>query len=285
MISSVRAGHARPIGCPDRLQGQQHRRPRRRAGTPAPPAGPGAPGPVASAAGPGKPRTPGDARRSPPRPEPAPAADGPVRRPPRRLSSASSRPVGPARNSSASSALNTPTWTLGPRSAVDWRGLVISTRASPTGTNGRSTSGSSASSNTSRQQSPSASSQRRTVWPASAASRPEPPTDSPAASATAVRPASRFAGIAGIDPGHQPPASRQLRPRVGGRQLRTTRTQRSRQQLHTPADPVQLGQQVRPRLETRRRPRDITHHELVTRRLPRRQPPGSAAPGHRPQAD
>ena len=77
-------------------------------------------------------------------------------------------------------------------SAIDSRATVISTRAAPSaGTNGSSRPGSSTPSNTSRRPLPSASSQCRTAWPASAAPGREPPTDSPAASATAASPASR----------------------------------------------------------------------------------------------
>ena len=107
--------------------------------------------------------------------------------------SSSARPVRSFRTASASSASNTSTGIAIPRFSADCRALVIITRAAPlTGTNGRSTSGSSASSNTSRQRSPSASSSCRTIRPALGVSRAEPPTCSPAASTTAARPASRL---------------------------------------------------------------------------------------------
>ena len=105
----------------------------------------------------------------------------------------SSRPVRPARNADASAALNTSTGTALPRFAADCRVLVISIRAVPwAGTNACSASGSDTSSNTSRQRSPSVSSQCRTVAAASVTPRPESSSVSPAASATAASPASRL---------------------------------------------------------------------------------------------
>ncbi len=106
---------------------------------------------------------------------------------------ASSRPVRPARTAKASSALNSSTGMALPRSVTGGRLLVISTLAvPPTGTNGRTTSGSDTSSNTRRHWSPSASSQFRTVAPVSLTSRPESPLGSPTASATAASPVSRL---------------------------------------------------------------------------------------------
>ena len=99
----------------------------------------------------------------------------------------------PARNADASAALNTSTGTALPRFAADRRVLMISTRAVPrAGTNACSTSGSDTSSNTSRQRSPSVSSQCRTVAAASMMPRPESSSVSPIASATAANPASRL---------------------------------------------------------------------------------------------
>ena len=73
---------------------------------------------------------------------------------------------------------------------------MTSTWAAPRpGITGRSTSRSSALSNTSRQRCPSASSRRRTKRPASAGSHPEPPSGSAAASATAARPACRLSAF------------------------------------------------------------------------------------------
>ncbi len=80
-----------------------------------------------------------------------------------------------------------------PRFAADCRLLVISTLAVPSaGTNGCRTSGSDTSSNTSRQRSPSVSNQCRTTAPASVMARPESPSVSPVASATAASPANRL---------------------------------------------------------------------------------------------
>jgi len=76
----------------------------------------------------------------------------------------SSSPVRPARKADASAALNTSIGTAFPRLAADCRVLMINTRAAPrAGTSACSISGSDTSSNTSRQRSPSVSSQSRTV--------------------------------------------------------------------------------------------------------------------------
>ena len=213
MTSMTPAAYADRVGSPGGLQGQQHCLRHALSGTaslPRPPPGPGNPRPAAPAASPGTPRTPGAARRSPPRPDPAPAADAPVRRPPprRRLrrpgrSGRPARPLPPR-------ALNTSTGTRVPSSATGSRATVISTRAAPTaGTNGRSRPRSSASSNTSRQRLPSASSQCRSAWPASAAPCREPPSDSAVASATAANPASRLSLSRALTHAisRQPPAS------------------------------------------------------------------------------
>ena len=77
-------------------------------------------------------------------------------------------------------------------------------------------------------------------------------------------------GFRGVDPGHQPPAVRQLRPRVCGRQLRSAGAQQPGRRVnhqYPGLSPVQLCQQVGPGLETRRLQRDITHDDLVARRL------------------
>ena len=99
--------------------------------------------------------------------------------------------------------------------------------------------------------------------PGSLASRPVPPSDSPAASATAARPASRFPVSRGTDPGHQPPALRHPSPRIRRRQLRLAHTRHPEDRTHPGIDPLQLRQQIGPRLETRRLSRDIAHHERL----------------------
>ena len=77
-------------------------------------------------------------------------------------------------------------------------------------------------------------------------------------------------GVRGVDPGHQPPAGRQLRPRVRGRQLcRPPALQPGRRVNHRYASTsaVQPREHAGPRLEARRLQRDITDHDLVTRYL------------------
>ena len=77
-------------------------------------------------------------------------------------------------------------------------------------------------------------------------------------------------GVRGVDPGHQPPAGRQLRPCVRGRQLcRPPALQPGRRVNHRYASTsaVQPGEHVGPRLEARRLQRDITHHDLMTHHL------------------
>ena len=197
----------------------------------------------------------------------------------------SSRPVRPVRNDSASSAPNTSAATAAVRFGAVCRVLMIRTCAVPSaGTNGDSASGSATSSNTSRQRSPSVSSRCRTAWPASATGRPELILGQSHGLSHRSQSGLQAIGVRGVDPGHQPPAGRQLRPRVRGRQLcRPPALQPGRRVNHRYASTsaVQPGEHVGPRLEARRLQRDITHHDLVThhlryRRLLGLRPGGSA---------
>ena len=139
--------------------------------------------------------------------------------------------------------------------------------SSDLGTNGCSRPGSSTSSNTSRRKLPSASSQSRTAWPASAGPGREPPADSPAASATAASPASRVSLFRALI-------------HAMSRQLSLTRSPDARQHdRRLLASPVQLRQQGGPGLQTRRRGRDIPDNELFICCRQRRRFHGIRLPG------
>ena len=60
----------------------------------------------------------------------------------------------------------------------------------------------------------------------------EPPSDRAVASATAANPASRLSLVPSVDPRDQPPAARQPRPRVRGRQLGLAHSPGAREHHH-----------------------------------------------------
>ena len=83
------------------------------------------------------------------------------------------------------------------------------------------------------------------------------------------------ADVLGVDPGHQAPAFRQLRPRIRSRQLGGAHALHFGGRVyhrHPSIGTVELGHQVCPWLVFLRLPRDITHHYLVARIPTRRWP-------------
>ena len=212
--------HARPVGRPHRLQGQQHRP--REAGRVRPPvvSGQGHVGrrrlqPVQIPRVPGA--LPGDQRRSQ---RQRPAADAPARQLPQPLPTSSSRPVRPARNAAASAGLNASMRRACPGWPPTCHVLVISTRADAVGRNDGIQD-----------------LRVRHIIEDQQAAVPvglqpvphrggrggEAPPGIVGRQSRGVghRGESRqqAAGVRAVDPGHQPPACLLLRPRVSGRQL------------------------------------------------------------------